>query len=337
MLRAGLTIALMLVASRADAFEIGTRTSTGGFELEVAGQLFTRARGRRPDGGDTAWDSELSRARLKTTFRYGPWFRIDIEPDFGGGAADPADVYLQVAPVETFDVRIGQAKVPFGMLELLGRWRMPSLTRGMVSDVVSDRLGFGRRKFGARARWRDKSLPLKPSVEVGSYGELEGEVTTDLVARLAVRPTKGLDVSVMGYSKADVRADGGRGQVGALYAEYERKRWYLGAEVQLGRARLLSASGAATNVDATFFAARVLAARRFAFGDFLVEPFLGADLFDPNQKTADDLGVAYRLGANGYWMERFRLGVEWGRQTGQFGSVVVPRSALTVLAGMSLE
>lgn len=323
----------------ADAYEIRSSTvADEGFGFRIGGQLFARGRARRPDRGSTAWSYEIQRARLKTRLTWGKWIRVDIEPDFGGSNADLADAFLAVRPVREVELRIGQAKAPFGSLEIEGRWRLPTLTRGIVSEVVSDRLGFGRRKFGATVRWRDKALPLRPDVELGVYGPQGDDITEDITGQVRLRLAKKLYVAVAGSSRAGAAADEARGNIIAVYVSYDRKGWYAVGEAQLGRTKLLSASGLETGVDATLFTARAVVARRFEIlDDFELEPFLGGDLIDPNAQTRDDLSVGFRLGLNAHWEERLRLGVQWGRDTGQFGAITNPASALHILLGTSLD
>ena len=326
-------LALVLAPSSASALTVGTSTLT----LEVGAQVFARARGRAADGGAYAWDMSLTRARLKLSMRYGAWLRADIEPDFGGADVDLADVFLELAPVEPLAVRVGQHKVPFGTLESMGRFGMPSLTRGLVSDIVADRLGFGGRKFGAKAEWRQRDLPLKPGLELGAYGEQGATIGDDVALRLGVRALKGLDAELAGVSKDAALTDAGRGHVGALSAVYDKKGALGVVELMAGRTRLLSASGVTTGVDATFLAARLLAAYRFGLGDLGLEPFFGADLFEPNLATADDLGLGLRGGVNLVWLERLRVGAEADRQMGQVGAVSANRSSFTFFLGVNLE
>ena len=330
-------MALLSFAPSASAFEIRT-SSVSLLALDVGGQVFTRARGRRPDGGRMDFAFDLSRARIKASFRYGAFIRADIEPDFAGAEADLGDVFLQVAPTEFVDVRLGQAKAPFGELELLGRWRMPVQSRGIVSDVVADRLGFGRRKFGGRLRLRGRALPLRPELEVGVYGPEGDTLGEDVAARLALRLLKGLHVHAAFESVNGAKTDGGHGHAGSVSALYDRKGWFGLVEVLPGRARLLSAAGLATGVDATFLAVRAVGAVRFSVPhDLALEPYLSLELLEPNLSTRDDMSFAGRGGVNLLWLDRFRFGVELDRQTGQAGSVVPSRTTLAFFAGVALE
>lgn len=340
-MRGALALLLLLVPATAEAYSFGSETSSTGqdtFELRVGAQMFLRARARRPDRGSINEEWDIQRARLKTSFRYGEWLRVDIEPDFGGTSADLADVFLQVNPVKGVDVRIGQAKAPWGIVEIEGRWDLPVLTRGTISEVISDRIGFGRRKFGARLRWRGKKLPMKPSVEVGTYGQQGVEIGDDFAARVGFRPLKKLRVHVYGYSRKGAQTDGRRGHGAALSVLYDRRGLYLLGEVQTGRVRLLSRTGIETGVDATFLGARAIAGYELKVAeDFGLEPFLAGDALDTNLSTRDDIAVGFRLGFNAWWRKRLRLGVQWGRETGQLGAVTRPASALIVLLGAVLD
>ena len=334
-----LAAASLFVAVDAQALTlVGTDTATSGVTLEMGAQVFGRARGRRPDQGDLAWDFGLSRDRIELTFRLRPYLRATIEPDFGGANADLADVFLQVSPIPEFDLTIGQAKTPYGALESAGRWKLPVLRRGLIADVVSDRLGFGGRRFGAKARARLIDHRLRPSLELGVYTDSVDDERIDGAARARVRAMKGFEVFAAGYARAQARTEGGYGYAGALWGHFDRKGWTAIADLQVGRARLLRADGVDTGVDATFLAVRLLAAYRLKLGSsWRLQPAVALELLDPNLATRDDRGVAYRLALSVLWRKFARVAIEFDRQTGEIGAVSTPRSTVTGFVGVRLQ
>jgi len=330
-------ILVVLGAGEAQALTFGG-TSTQGLSMDAGIEVYGRGRTRRPDGGEVTWDAQLTRARLKLSFRYGTWIRADLEPDFGGGEVDLADAFLAITPIQPLEIRLGQAKTPFGVLEIEGRWRLPAIRRGLISDVVMDRLGFGRRKFGGKLSWKERSLLFKPELELGIYADSGEDQPEDIAGRLSAKLTKGLEVHLSGYSRAGAGTGDARGHAGAVSALFDRKAWYLTGEFLAGRARLLSVTGVSTGVDANFLGVRLLGSYRFKpSDDHWLEPFLGGELYDPNLSTRDDRNVAYRLGLNYWWIKRFRLAAEYERQTGELGAVARGQSTVSVFAGIRLE
>lgn len=326
-----------LVAGEAAALTV-IDVKTSSLSLDIGAQVFARTRTRKIDDGDFDTRFELARARLSVSMRFGPWLRADLEPDFAGGQADIADVFLQIAPVAELDLRIGQAKVPFGFLESTGRWRVPSLRRGMINSIVFDRLGFQVRQLGARARIRLPQVALRPIVELGIYGTPDDTFTDHGAGRASVRLMKGTRLALAGYTAGKAAAGDKRGYAGALSFLVDRKRLFAGAEVQLGFARLLAATGLEPGVDATYLAARAIAAYRFEVGSYVeLEPYAAVELFEPNLSTRDDLSYAGRAGLNVYCLRWLRMGIEADYQAGQTGAVVLDEVIITGFAGVRLE
>lgn len=314
----------------------------------------------RGDAG--GWDKRyaLSRARLSVTLRYRDLLRATIEPDFAGAAcarsgslceeADLSDVFLDFRPFEGFDLRAGQAKTPYGLFETVSAWRLPSVRRGLVSEIVTDRLGFGGRRFGARARARARGLPTKPSLELGTYVDLGGQSDEDVASRIGVRPFKGAALELAGYLRAHASSDGDHGAASTLGFAYDRKRSFVLVDVTLGRARLLRIDGVETGRDSTFVAGRLLFARAFPLGgkgeqalpgawqwrDAEVEPYIAIDGLDPNIRDTDDRGGSFRAGVNLYYLRAFRISGELERRVGQVGFVSPRETLLSLLLGVSL-
>lgn len=332
-----LVMGMVLFSTTAQALPlIPTTTVAGPFRIEVKGQLFARATRTRVEESDPDARYSLSRARIKLDMSYLDVLRIQIEPDFAGDDADPADVFADITPHETASLRFGRSKVPFGDLELLSRWRLPSLRRGLVSVLVTERLGMGHRKIGVRGRVRLKGVALKPKLYVGAYRDTPGSDDTDAVARVRIRPfLEGSDLSLSGFARGGVAADGGYGFAGAVGFMYDRAGLFVAVEGMAARAALLSRRGLGDE-DATLYGARLLLAYAVFLGDFALEPFVGADGVDPNARTKDDLGAAIRGGLNLRYLDLGRLSFEVDHQRGQRAFVEPDRTTITIFLGVSL-
>ena len=333
-------VSLLAITSQARALEI-VRTSSGASPLlraELQGQIFVRLRGAKIPGGEWSRRLALQRARLELKMELDERVRLVLEPDFAGADADLADAYLELEPFDGLELRAGQFKSPYGVLELIGRWNLPSLTRGLSSEIVTERLGFGGREIGVLGELRLKELPLKPRFEVGAFGELSGDNGADVAARLELRLVKGFEAHAAWYTSADARIRGRRGHAGALTALYERHGWFATIEGQYGRARLLRQDGVSSEADAEFLVVRSLAAVRLPIVEgFDVEPFVAVEVVDPNVTTRDDRGLDLRGGANLRWHDAVRLGFEVDVQRGELAFVVPDQIALIALLGVNLE
>lgn len=332
-----LVLGFLCLSTSAQALTV-VDIKTSSTTLELGAEVYGRLRARQI--GDASFEApfDLSRARLKFSVRFGSWLRADVEPDFGGAQADIADVFLQVRPVKRFDVRLGQAKVPFGFLESASRWRLPSLRRGMVNNIVFDRLGFSVRRVGVRARLRLSKATLRPTIEAGVYGEPDNTFAEHAAGRMSIRLRKGTRLALAGYSVARASENDARGQAGAVSLLMNTKAVFAGSEVQMGRASLLAATGLNPGQDATFIAARAIGAYRFDLGpDFTLQPYALVEIFEPNLNTSDDLSYSGRAGVNLVWLERLRMGIEGDYQDGQSGAVVLKQIIATAFVGVRLE
>lgn len=315
---------------------IPTSTTIGPFSIAVNGSLFARARNTRLARGEPATDYAISRARIGLDLGYSNLLRLVIEPDFAGDFADPADVFLDVTPVEELGLRVGRAKVPFGDLELTGRWRLPSIERGVLSNVVAKRLGIGLRKLGARATARLRGILLKPRLDAGVYRDAPDSPDTDVAGRLELKPVKGATISLSGYARGGGSASGGYGFAGALGFLYDRKGWFASIEGVLVRAMLVRQDGF-RDEDATLAAGRVLLAYAIRLGDFALEPYAGGEILDPSARTRSDVGGAVRGGLNLRFLDYGRLGLEVDHQRGQEAFAEPERTVITVFLGVAIE
>lgn len=328
--RPEVALAFPLVSTSSDA--------PGALRAEAGLQLFARVAAEKSPDSDWTNRYSLQRARLQLSAEVGDFVQVVLEPDFAGVDADLADAYLRVRPIKALDFTVGQHKTPFGVFESISRWRLPSLTRGMISEIVFNRLAFGDRKLGAMARLRLKSLPLKPSLEAGAYGDFSTATGADGAGRLTARLLKDAEVALSVYHLAGGLVGGGHSNAGALAFEWDRGGWFLAIELILGRARLLSARGLPSERDATFLTGRGLFSIDLEPIDSLViEPFMGVGWMDPNVRTRDDQGLELLGGANLRFTSFLRLGLQASWQAGQQAFVASDLVRLMVFAGASLE
>lgn len=353
-IRLALVFAGVVVAGRAEALPLLGRTSStaegfGPLRAEVKGAVFTRLRGLRADGGTWATDASLTRARLKLDLRLGTWIRVNLEPEFrnlispsaepSSSNVDLADIFLELRPWSPLRLRVGQMKVPFGAFERPGRWELPVVNRGLVSQVIDRRpIDFVGRRFGLETRLRLKSLPLSPELQVGAYGDLQGPPNEDLGFDLSLRLLRGGRLHLSGMSTRTSGGTDGRGYAGGVAFHYERKAIFAIVEVLLGRSVGLLPNPARAGELSTFFAVRGLFGYSLALSRTLeLQPYLAAELLDPNASTTDDLGTGLRGGLNLRWYRAFRLGLELDRYAVQAGFIVPQSTRLTLFLGVSLE
>jgi hypothetical protein len=318
-------------------------------KTEFGAQLFARARATKSEGGSFEKSYALNRARLEVTLRYADLLRITLEPDFssalcqaGGAICDDAeisDAFAEVSPLDELDFRIGQAKTPYGALETISAWELPAHRRGLINDLVTERLRFGGRKLGIKTRARLRELPLKPSIELGVYTDADRAFDEDFALRIILKPWKGGELQLQGYLERDATSSGGLAPAAAFAAIHDKGPILAIAEAQVGRGRLLTSSGD-SGMDATFLAFRVLAAYAIRLDEektFELEPYAGFDGFDPNSLTKDDAGHELRGGVNFFFRRMFRLSIEASRREGEVAFPTPDATVLSFFFGASLQ
>lgn len=347
-------LALLLVSGTSEALPLLGRTSStaegfGPFSAEVKAAVFTRLRGVRADGGTWASDASLTRARLKLDLRLGSWIRANLEPEFrnlispsaepSSSNVDLADIFLEVRPIKPLRFRVGQMKVPFGAFERPGRWELPIINRGLVSQVM-DRapIDFVGRRFGLEGRLRLKSLPLSPQLELGAYSDLQGPPNEDFGFNLSLRLIRGGRLHLGGMSTRTSGGTDGRGYAGSVGFHYERKGVFGIVEVLLGRSVGLLANPARAGELSSFLGVRGLLGYTFGLTETLeLQPYLAAEFLDPNLSTTTDLGTGLRGGLNLRWYQALRVGLELDRYAVQAAFILPQSTRLTLFLGVSLE
>lgn len=316
----------------------GSTVAGAPLSLDVGAALFVRYRASKSPGLDLSRSYELQRARLAFDLRFGQHLRVVIEPDFAGADADLADTYLEIIPLPELTFRFGQSETPFGILETIGRFRMPSLSRGMISELMSDRTGFGGRRQGGSMKLKLKEWPLKPELEVGVYGDFSSDLGVDAAARLRLKPAKGLSVDLAWYHRLDATVERGHGNAVELGALWDRGMLFAMLDVWLAHSRLFRKDNLLPTENGLSLSVRALVALRFSLDeDLSVEPYVGGAILDPQLKAGSDLGFDATLGLSLRAWGRLRLGVEGELERGQSAFSTLDLMRATAFIGIELQ
>lgn len=287
----------------------------------------------------TTLDLSVQSARVGLEYRGKPrWLRAEIEVELSG-KVHLEDAYLE-AKQHYWEVQAGQFKVPFSALMLDSSWTLPTVTRGFVHDVLTDRLDVAGRRPGLGATARAHGA-LDPRLTLAAFqgSQLSALSTsdrdTDLIERQGVNSQSFAARGEIRPGDFEIGASYEH-RLGAVALDKTRHFWTAGADVKwsldhaAGGLRLWldlmagaswyeHASKAADGDDATFTTVRLLVAHRFgglAKGDFYVEPFAFGALFDPDADVISDQAWEGMLGVAGGLWHRARVTLQ-----GEFVSV----------------
>jgi hypothetical protein len=249
------------------------------------------------------------------------------------------DAYVQ-ARGDFLGVRVGQFKPPGSPIETESRLSLPTVDRGFVHDLLTERLEVGERRpgVGVFAFSRDGIQPkLTLAVFQGSYladeatreTELYGPETTGaqtLVARAEAVPLPGLEVGAYGTNRV------GTNEL-PTPDEAPDRFWAGGADVRLEA--MFGAGGLRFWLDGTvgeswfrqadkvdqdrplFVAVRSIVAYRFGGierGELYVEPYGTIGVLDPDADVTADMAWEGAVGVNvGFW-ERGKLSLQGTNQ-----------------------
>jgi hypothetical protein len=314
-------------------------------ELDVGGRVFARAAlvkryesfedeaGVIHDRPRSSFDLTVPSARLDA--RYDAPLRfitamVELELT---GKPELKDAWVRLRG-ERFGMQVGQFKVPFSAFELESRWDLPTAGRGLLHDILVDRLEVAGRRPGvlASARTRGKD---HWSVAVGAF---QGSVLVERDG--AVRKAEPFDEQTLRTQSLVARAELEQGDVtaGASFeqrvgtpgvlrseryftlggdvvvdTEYDGGGLRLWAEGLMGGSWLEHSRKPTDDIDAVFASGRLMAAARFGGtkkGGTYVEPYGMVSLFDPDTVVAFDLASEQTVGVNvGFW-RLARVGVE---------------------------
>jgi hypothetical protein len=262
--------------------------------------------------------------------------------------------------------RAGQFRMPVSGIEMESPWTLPTVRRGVLHDILTDRLDVAGRRPGFMLTYRGRGQ-FHPRLMLGAFQgsylvtESPDERKTHFLWRsslsaqsLAARA----EVELLGATLGAYYED----RVGAPSTVTMRHFWTAGADLAFDRTFesggvrfwLESIAGAswyehrdkpADGKDATFLAGRGILAYRFGgttYEEFYVEPYALVAALDPDLDVTDDLLYEGMLGINvGIW-ERARLSLqgefEKSRRNFPTGYFVGPgpdRMGVTLQAGVN--
>ncbi|MET0592292.1 MAG: hypothetical protein ABW133_06310, partial [Polyangiaceae bacterium] len=113
-------------------------------------------------------DLSVPSARLSFNYK-SPWEWLTAVAEIDiAGKPDMKDGYVQLKDSH-WSLRIGQSRVPVASIEMTSPWTLPFVRRGLVRDVLTDRLDYGGRRPGVVLGWRDHSIALRPRLIVGAF------------------------------------------------------------------------------------------------------------------------------------------------------------------------
>jgi hypothetical protein len=287
-------------------------------------------------------DLSVQQARLSFNYRAPmKWLTAVAEVEFSG-RPDMRDGYVQ-ARDKHFALRAGQFKVPIAAVAQTSPWTLPFVRRGLIHNVLVDRMDYGGRRPGITVAYRNHDMLLHPRLTLGAF---QGSV-------LVIDPTPfERDTDLLNGQKfagqtliarAEIEVAGV--ELGAYYenrigspAPFQTYRyWTAGADLHYdhafsnggvrmwidgltGTSWYEHASKAPDGRDAMFAAARALIAYRFGgMTDvaFYVEPYTHLAGLDPDVQVTSDLLWEAVLGVNvGYW-KRARLTLQGEINKGQ--------------------
>lgn len=173
-------------------------------ELSIGGRVQTQLNTSSVDGVQPS-ELLLRRARLEIGVRVNDHVSGALAPDFAGDGVSLKDAYLNVAVTDGIQLRAGNIKRPFGLLELTSSKRMPVIERGLrirglaAADEYSvvSRLDYVGRDIGFQIHGSPEGAPLGAGYAVGVFrGPLHGEVgpqdSYQYAARATIRPLSAL-------------------------------------------------------------------------------------------------------------------------------------------------
>ncbi|HEV8323370.1 MAG TPA: hypothetical protein VG389_17270 [Myxococcota bacterium] len=301
-------------------------------EVEVHGRVIGRAELRTEAGMLATSDLSLQSARAEVRWEWHDWLRAVVEVELAG--VEVKDAYVR-AKWRWLGGRAGNFKPPVSAVEMESRWTLPASERGLVNDVLVDKMGIAGRRPGMQLEltgggfWDPK---LRVGIFEGSHARSDDpnddrlfRALLDeyalgaerLAARASVKPW-GVEVGAFFEWRAvePVRGDG--------FSRF----WCAGADASwdetLGptAVRLWADGFAGSNWQDdnpfdgdgdTFLAARLIAAWRWGGlekGAPYGEPYVMMEVVDPEATIGDDVLWEVSGGVNAGAWDRVRVTLE---------------------------
>jgi hypothetical protein len=306
--------------------------------LDFKGRVIAHARlAARPDVAPSEHlDLLVPSARFGVRALATPRLSLEIEVDVAG-KPEMKDAYAQYRS-KRWRLRAGHFKMPSLVITRASPWSLPLARRGTVNEVLVDYLLVAGRRPGVLAAWRGGGW-LDPTLIVGAFQGSTWEPKADGDPAAAQRfETKPIEELGLRSAKPIVRFTMSPAgiELGA-FAEWRpfpvgggplAYQWTVGLDATVDkeyaghalRAWVEATAGSSwsdanwLDDDLTSFAAgRGLVAWRrggLVLGERYVEPYVGANLLDPDTEIPDDLLIELVAGVNvGLW-RRARVGVE---------------------------
>jgi hypothetical protein len=297
--------------------------------LEYGGRLFVRDTFTRVEVGDDAvWrhDRAIDQARIFATYDR-KRLRIAFEVEMADGDAELKDTYIRIKPVDMLRIIAGRFKVPMSFIWLESKWSLPSVERGILSDLEQDNRGL---PFGG-IRGEGVSLELRPEVMLeprftaaifhnplatgATPLDPSEDVTQDLYARLEVEAGPWLTAAAsfgwVGYttqvSTIDSYEHMPMGGVELAVDSHYLRAWVEGF---VGESFFYQSDNMTSG---TFAAARALVAGRLRDPvDWIrrIEPFVAGSVLDPTGDETGDRVSEVSGGANVAFTKYWRLQLE---------------------------
>jgi hypothetical protein len=290
-------------------------------QIELHGRVLLRGTLADQEGAARTTDLELASTRAEVRYER-DWLRIVIEAELTRRSL-LRDAYARVRS-GGLRLKAGQFKVPVSIVQLDSIWTLPVLERGLLDDVLVDRMQVGGRRPGLALELAGTKQDLAPSIELGIFqgsaatGDFLDEAALgaqSIAARAGLSP-KPFDVAVFGELRSVVVIPG----------EDLQRYWSAGADAKLdlelaggyGLRLWAEGIGGSSWYDddlfderrATFIAGRAIGAFRLGGekrGRGYVELFTMLSAIDPDTHIVDDRLWEATGGVNAGWWKELRF------------------------------
>jgi hypothetical protein len=286
---------------------------------------------------------ETRRVRLGVRLTIDDWIEGMLEPDFALGRLQLRQVWMNLGIDPAFELRVGQFKKPFSLIQLTSSLETSAIERGLrirelgeayaVADAgaaspvlgtwggdpvlaeeqeLLDVFGYMGYELGAMAHGQLGSLSYSVGVFNGTGADSRDENDGKSYAgRLVWSAPTSLPVAVgAGVSHHEVSTssglvDGTAFEVDLELGDFRREGLHLIAEATTGTNLAVDESFAAAQAMVSLF--RPTSGERIEG----IEPAFRVSWGDPDREADDDAGMLITPGINLYFMGRTRLMLNW--------------------------
>lgn len=294
--------------------------------FQWGGRVFFGNTLKRQELGDQVyWRNQLAvdSARFGFKYKHESGVRAVIKVEAKGSKVELRDAYIRIPLSADARIIAGQQKRPISEIALAGRWDLPLIERGLLTDL--DLPFVGGRQQGIIFEYK-LPVALKPrlSLSVFKSEEVLGidpsqtldaseNFTQDFYVRASLEPVDSLVLSSsfawVAYLRESSSLDSYKhGPLGSLELAYQHKRLHFWLEGFAGR------NMSPVLDDATsgrFWAVRSIVAPRFKTGiPRRLVPYLGLSHYDPRISDSDDAASEGQVGVNLAFSKIWRLQIE---------------------------